>query len=774
MKKLMISFFLFVFSVPAFSWGLLFYMDKMPGFTTPGYKGFVLYELVKQAQASRKGVATLDVCVDLDPQAKHRYMADKRTGQVADNADQVAAYLVNTLQTSFDTWLGQTRQALQPRRKEFADVLAALPTQVQLNWVNKDGPYEKCPQSPTTLIIYGRAMNEAYGNIMEKGHASPSNLRGDNWSVTVPATKQLAKEIYYEHLIDIGSPDAKPFSSVDMPITEAVMLHETGHFFGLADQYQIFQDYNLDLNGNEPTNSHLSYSLYKALGANYFQTNSIMREGNGGRFSYDDEEGLINAVDLILRNESNAPSKRLQYGWAELGNRGFLYIDGLPVQVTAEQKAQFQEWVKKGYKENQKPAFASTVAKEQAKAQQDLSDYMTSFYKIKDEYNDLNTRIDSLNLELKHSQLSNKEKQQKQQQLAALTKRLNEIEPLYQNLTGDFEHNLAIYGKTLGQDTLEALNRYKRISSPSDTAPVIDPSKAVVPSSLKGQQAQPVRTLPADLDTRRGIAVAGGVTGGQTPSISPVYNPTRPQAQPVATLTLEGNVVLPSRAAVGQEVPSVYRTPDGPVWYAQNPQPAGVSAADNVLPPSQPQRQAAPAKVCDVCGKAVEGSSYYTDSVGRHVHKGGECAYKYFARFHKTDNKSLASYDDYYFLNQPQAVTVAKADMKKLGITTAGIRSYLKNEREKQKAARAQQQVGKQMQALTQKTLEQKCSSYHVVTKADLNAYLKDNSLVLNTATRKRKAGQKLGKKEEKILNAYYALLADYQTTQFCQNLAQQ
>lgn len=748
MKKLMISFFLFVFSIPAFSWGLLFDMDKYPGTAEPGYKGFVLYNLLQQAQGKHKK-AQLDVCVDLDPQVYYTYIADTQKQIPQRNTQQVAAFLVDITQQSFNTWLDQTRQALQPRRKEFADVLSALPAQVQLNWVNANGPYQDCGRFKQAFIIYGRDTNELVGNEVERGNAHPNNLDGQPWSVTLPASKTLAKEVYYEHLIKINSPKARVFSSVEAPMAEDVALHEVGHLLGLADQYSLRASVRNDmlLNGSEPTNSHLTYSLYKTEGANFFKINSIMRERNGGRFSSDDVEGLVNAVDFVLRHEDASPSKRLQYGWAALGERGYVYIQGVPVRVNAAQKEAFQAWVQKGYKASAQPAFARTAEQQQQQAAEDLAGYISSSANIEEEYNTVNTQIDSLQLELKHAALTPAERKQKQQQLAALTQRKATLQPVYEAVFDQSTRNKVFFGKTIDSNTLALVNQYKKLS------PVVADQSSAEPTAPAA--AAPVRVLPQNVNVRAASVAATG----RTPSIAPVYNPRR-QAQPVASASAS------AAAAEGEKASK--QTPSLPQTSAATVQ--GVPAAQ----PSVAAPQAPAVKLCDVCGQPVQGTDYYTDSVGRHVHKGGACAYQYFARFHKTDNQSLTSYDEYYFLNQPQAVTVAKADMKKLGITTAGIRSYLKNEHERQKAARTQQQVGKQMQALTQKTLEQKCSSYHVVTKADLNAYLKDNNAVLNTATLKRKAGQKLGKKEEKILNAYYALLADYQTTQFCQNLAQQ
>lgn len=207
----------------------------------------------------------------------------------------------------------------------------------------------------------------------------------------------------------------------------------------------------------------------------------------------------------------------------------------------------------------------------------------------------------------------------------------------------------------------------------------------------------------------------------------------------------------------------------------------GASSAEaSALPPAPEEplkteaaqpAQASPAKaVCDVCGKEMSDGAYYTDSVGRRVHKHSECAYRYFARFHKTDEESLARYTDFYFLSVPQDVVQAKADMKALGLTAADIRRYAAQNAERNR--RAQQTFAEQKQAEQVRAKESdKCRFYVHVTLKDIQAFTEENQDTLQSVRKKERGGRPLSKKETRVKRNYDQMNANYKLSEYCKKL---
>ena len=84
---------------------------------------------------------------------------------------------------------------------------------------------------------------------------------------------------------------------------EIITLHEIGHFFGLADQYE-----------NARGNSHAEYSsdISKEYG-------SVMQGGMRSQITCDDADGFINVLDLRLAQYNEGKfSERASKGWGSL------------------------------------------------------------------------------------------------------------------------------------------------------------------------------------------------------------------------------------------------------------------------------------------------------------------------------------------------------------------------------------------------------------------------------------------------------------------------
>lgn len=185
-----------------------------------------------------------------------------------------------------------------------------------------------------------------------------------------------------------------------------------------------------------------------------------------------------------------------------------------------------------------------------------------------------------------------------------------------------------------------------------------------------------------------------------------------------------------------------------------------------VTAPAVPPASAQTA-VCNVCGKELAEGTYYTDSVGRHIHKRSECAYRYFARFHKTDEESLSRYTDFYFLSVPQDVVQAKSDMKALGLTAADIRRYSAQDAEQNRKTRESFEAQKQTDEASAKEAE-KCRFYVRVTLKDIQTFAEDNQQTLQSVRKKERGGRPLSKKEALVKRNYDQLNDNYKLTEYC------
>ena len=159
--------------------------------------------------------------------------------------------------------------------------------------------------------------------------------------------------------------------------------------------------------------------------------------------------------------------------------------------------------------------------------------------------------------------------------------------------------------------------------------------------------------------------------------------------------------------------------------------------------------------------------TFYTDSVGRTVHKHSLCAYRFFKRFHKTDEDSLTRYSDYYFFSMPNDVVQAKADMRKLDLTVADIRRYRAQEEAAAEDFKKSLEAEKLAKAQAQAKAE-KCRLVIQVTPADVQAYEKENKAVLARVAQKEAGGRPLTKKETLVKRHYFQLKDNLALTEEC------
>ena len=223
----------------------------------------------------------------------------------------------------------------------------------------------------------------------------------------------------------------------------------------------------------------------------------------------------------------------------------------------------------------------------------------------------------------------------------------------------------------------------------------------------------------------------------------------------MASLPTKPAGVTPKRAT-----PSSAPKNSKPVSNGQNAAPVKQKAepAKPVVSPVQTPVIAPKAK-CVVCGEEMADGTFYTDSVGRTVHKHSLCAYRFFKRFHKTDEDSLTRYSDYYFFSMPNDVVQAKADMRKLDLTFADIRRYRAQEEAAAEDFKKSLEAEKSAKAQAQAKAE-KCRLVIQVTPADVQAYEKENKAVLARVAQKEAGGRPLTKKET-LVKRHYAQLKD-------------
>lgn len=309
MKKLSFSVFFIFLALPLFAWVFLQETQQRD-----------MDRLLPKILSGRE----IRVCIDvlersLDRESR-RYGTRLYTGE-----DRAALYAMSAdiVYNAYSRWFGQTGNFVRSagRKKEFKDVLGALPSSLNFRFINI-GPsaganaYKSCESYPfdavdlrvrATLFSQGSG-----GHAVQTGRASFTfELKPDNTGLTPPS----------------GVTSVLGRSSL------AIALHEAGHTLGLGDLYT----------GENAKNSGI-YSL-----AQFYDPISISSVMNRSEdLTCADADGLINLMDFY----ASSASERSKEGWLSLcpqyGN--ILYAKGLPVKLSPPEVQQQQEFVKQGRK----------------------------------------------------------------------------------------------------------------------------------------------------------------------------------------------------------------------------------------------------------------------------------------------------------------------------------------------------------------------------------------------------------------------------------------
>lgn len=695
------------------------------------------------------------------------------------------------------------------RKGEFADILEALPRRIELQVINPNGEdCDKVMKGKYDLRIKSLG-NLKYGSVLQQlshTRGMAASIKGvydkdpTIWRLSLPGNDDYtASELAEQEAMRTNSIFVSAYAlDYDM---DRVARHEMGHFFGLADQYEDKKNMNKvrSLLRTEP-----GEVVFGGLP-------SVMAKS--ATLTCDDLEGFINAVDFIWGMEGkNSP--RVQNGWKSLCGKPYTYLQGIPVKDSADM-AKVQAYLK-NWKQS------AVQLGQLAQLGQEWRAYLEKVRKMEEEYVDaLYTKRQQMRGGLDKAGLALSAESRYLTQKAAKIKDIIEqqIEPaeeaaragnvsaqqirqLVQNLSqykgqytpeskvldakglltaqpyeDDFSpvtYPCLVCGKPVGLENgylsqdVKVLGRIRpyHIHSACEAKASAyysklgntyrhKATKRTVPTWTQLTQSQEANPLLAQLETdfmpakKKVPVVLDNLDAKKGSGVAPRNNPL------VASLPTKPAGATPKRAT-----PSSTPKNSKPASDGQNAAPVKQKAepAKPVVSPVQTPVIAPKAK-CVVCGQEMADSTFYTDSVGRTVHKHSLCAYRFFKRFHKTDEDSLTRYSDYYFFSMPNDVVQAKADMRKLDLTFADIRRYRAQEEAAAEDFKKSLEAEKLAKAQAQAKAE-KCRLVIQVTPADVQAYEKENKAVLARVAQKEAGGRPLTKKET-LVKRHYAQLKD-------------
>lgn len=819
MKKYLLLLTCLTLAASASAWGLL---EDLVSFNGDPYiykKSFLYYVLTAKNPKIRVCVSTEGTSTDPARQKITRDYFLQSTQSALDNWLSFVRTQLGERQTVRSTPAKgkkkakkQQTSAVAPefaRKGEFADILEALPRHIELQVINPNGEdCDKVMKGKYDLRIKSLG-NLKYGSVLQQlshTRGTAASIKGvydkdpTIWRLSLPGNDDYtASELAEQEAMRTNSIFVSAYA-LDYNM-DRVARHEMGHFFGLADQYEDKKNMNKvrSLLRTEPDEV-----VFGGLP-------SVMAKS--ATLTCDDLEGFINAVDFIWGMEGkNSP--RVQNGWKSLCGKPYTYLQGIPVKDSADM-AKVQAYLK-NWKQS------AVQLGQLAQLGQEWRAYLEKVRKMDEEYVDaLYTKrqqmrggLDKAGLALSAesrylTQKAAKIKDIIEQQIAPAEEAARagnisaqQIRQLVQNLSqykgqytpeskvldakglltaqpyeDDFSpitYPCLVCGKPVGLENgylsqdVKVLGRIRpyHIHSACEAKASAyysklgntyrhKATKRTVPTWTQLTQSQEANPLLAQLGTdfmpaKKTVPVGlDNLDAKKGSGVAPRKNPL------VASLPAKPAGATPKRAT-----PSSTPKNSKPASDGQNAAPVKQKAepARPVVSPVQTPVSAPKAK-CVVCGEEMADGTFYTDSVGRTVHKHSLCAYRFFKRFHKTDEDSLTRYSDYYFFSMPNDVVQAKADMRKLDLTFADIRRYRAQEEAAAEDFKKSLEAEKLAKAQAQAKAE-KCRLVIQVTPADVQAYEKENKAVLARVAQKEAGGRPLTKKET-LVKRHYAQLKD-------------
>lgn len=200
---------------------------------------------------------------------------------------------------AFQVWFNDTKAAIEKagRTQEFSDIMLILDKSVKPTSKEALISFAKENKIPILFFHFTTENNvyksccHGYGGCAGCRRMAPLGINGSKIITVHPYINQ--KSSY--------------FTKNQIYMT---LIHEIGHYYGLADQYRV--------EGVNSDNADKEYSTGNDRIKNY---TSIMSAGNYTHLTCDDIDGFINLIDLTLSKQNNGKfSGRAQKGWASFCN----------------------------------------------------------------------------------------------------------------------------------------------------------------------------------------------------------------------------------------------------------------------------------------------------------------------------------------------------------------------------------------------------------------------------------------------------------------------
>ena len=819
MKKYLLLLTCLTLAASASAWGLL---EDLVSFNGDPYiykKSFLYYVLTSKNPKIRVCVSTEGTSTDPARQKITRDYFLQSTQSALDNWLSFVRTQLGERQPVRSTPAKgkkkakkQQTSAVAPefaRKGEFADILEALPRRIELQVINPNGEdCDKVMKGKYDLRIKSLG-NLKYGSVLQQlshTRGMAASIKGvydkdpTIWILSLPGNDDYtaSKLAEQEAMRTTGIFMSAYTLDYDM---DRVARHEMGHFFGLADQYEDKKNMNKvrSLLRTEP-----GEVVFGGLP-------SVMAKS--ATLTCDDLEGFINAVDFIWGMEGkNSP--RVQNGWKSLCGKPYTYLQGIPVKDSADMdkvQAYLKNWKQSAVQLGQLAQLGQEWRAYLEKVRKMEEEYVDALYTKRQQMRGgldkagLALSAESRYLTQKAAKIKDIIEQQIEpaeeaaragnvsaQQIRQLVQNLSQYKGQYtpeskvldakglltaQPYEDDFSpitYPCLVCGRPVGLENgylsqdVKVLGRIRpyHIHSACEAKASAyysklgntyrhKATKRTVPTWTQLTQSQEANPLLAQLETdfmpakKKVPVVLDNLDAKKGSEVAPRKNPL------VASLPTKPAGATPKRAT-----PSSTPKNSKPASDGHNAAPVKQKAepAKPVVSPVQTPVIAPKAK-CVVCGQEMADGTFYTDSVGRTVHKHSLCAYRFFKRFHKTDEDSLTRYSDYYFFSMPNDVVQAKADMRKLDLTFADIRRYRAQEEAAAEDFKKSLEAEKLAKAQAQAKAE-KCRLVIQVTPADVQAYEKENKAVLARVAQKEAGGRPLTKKET-LVKRHYAQLKD-------------
>ena len=738
MKKIGLFVVLCSLAMMASAWGLERGFVSQLSFNVNGVKHQANYTSSALYVLLRSGKANFTACVD-------EYAFES----MPDSATQADTF--NLVEQTLTPWIAEVRKQIgtSGRGAEFADILTWLPSQMTLTPAS-------CEKADIRIKVTSQR------SAGKPAWAYNPTLRA--WQLVLPSGRATLSDAW----------------------------KESGSFWGLGILTATFQPQTVG-EGRFKNTTDEKYSLYAVADSHPAPGASVMwwKQPASVSLTCDDVEGFINAVDFVQFMEGET-SPRLENGWKSLCGHPYYYLRGRVVADPEELDALRQEtsqyrqtgqtlavlqqllnqW--NDYRQTQVIPVLSDSRKALAAQPRPLDD---KGLMLSAQVNHLERVEECASQAIKRIKEYGEKPQRcvgsdcpaLQVELAELncsveldplkTPGLMEATPLQQDYPAGQMHTCGVCGQSIeiGKEVRDAVyehHKKRTVRYPyfrHATCAAASPEQA---RAYRDNVTQVQAPTYAQLQTRMWLAqelAARKRTAVKTNEITLPFQDNVPAVlkRSVASSTAKGTTSVVSRvkatSATGTNTPAQHTR-----FHALDT----VKSGEKVR--------------CSVCGEEIsEGEVYYKRTESQFMHRGGQCAYSFFAKKHDVDEDALASYTRSYSFETPQEVTSARADMKALGLSADTVRQ-LRTQEETAAQQQAQQRVQEQKRQEARTRLNTQCRVYMKVTAQDVARFKTLYGKQLARIEQKVAKHHKLTQQQKRLQKQYKQLLQDEKTTQEC------